>query len=95
MALKAQKHSRQTLTALKDVMNPRDTTFVKQQNNAVNQQVNNCAGSEVSETSEKKSRNELLTEVEHETLDPRGTFETVPVDPSMETMGEVDGTEDN
>ena len=41
MAFNAQKQCRQTLLALHEVQHPRRTTFVNQQNNAINQQVNN------------------------------------------------------
>lgn len=40
-ALKAQKQCRDTLSALADLKKPKHTSFIKQQNNAINQQVNN------------------------------------------------------
>lgn len=40
IALKAQNQSRRTLTALAEVKRPKSTMFVKQQNNAINQQIN-------------------------------------------------------
>lgn len=41
IALKAQKQSAKTLQILADLKHPKRTTFIQQQNNAVNQQVNN------------------------------------------------------
>ncbi len=66
IALKAQKQCRQTLLALVDMKHPRGATFVKQQNNAINQQVNNGIQAEVFE---KNLANELLREVEHAPVD--------------------------
>ena len=41
LALKAQNQCRRTLATLAEIRNPRRTQFIKQVNNAVNQQVNN------------------------------------------------------
>lgn len=78
MAFKAQKQCRQTLLALREVQHPQRTTFVNQQNNALNQQVNNN-GTE--KDFQKNSTNELLTEVEYETMDTRRTSEASPAHP--------------
>jgi hypothetical protein len=43
IALKAQNKSRQTLVTLIEFKNPTKTTFIRQQNNAISQQVNNYA----------------------------------------------------
>ena len=74
MAFKAQKQCRQTLLALREVQHPRRTTFVNQQNNAINQQVNNNS---TEKDFQKNSANELLTEVEYETVDTGRTAEAV------------------
>jgi hypothetical protein len=78
IAMKAQKQCRQTLSALVDIKHPRRATFIKQQNNATNQQINNNLESE---NFEKKSANELLTEVKHETVDIGRAAEAVPAHP--------------
>jgi hypothetical protein len=78
MAFKAQKQCRQTLLALREVQHPQRTTFVNQQNNAVNQQVNNNS---TEKDFQKNSANELLTEVQHETMDRGRTAETVATHP--------------
>jgi len=44
LALKAQNQCRRTLATLAEIRNPRRAMFVKQVNNAVNQQVNNSSG---------------------------------------------------
>ena len=78
MAFKAQKQCRQTLLALNEIHHPRRTTFVSQQNNAFNQQVNNNS---TEKDFQKNSANELLTEVEYETMDTRRTAEAVAAHP--------------
>lgn len=86
IAMKAQKQCRQTLSALVDIKHPRRATFVKQQNNAINQQINN--GSD-SENFQEKPAKELLTEVKHERVDTRGTLKTGRADKELEALGEV------
>jgi hypothetical protein len=78
MAFKAQKQCRQTLRALHEVQHPRRTTFVNQQNNALNQQVNNNS---TKEDFQKNSANELLTEVQYEKMDTGRTVEAVAAHP--------------
>ena len=86
IALKAQNQCRQTLAVLAELKNPKRTMFVKQQNLAINQQVNNNAKPENSKKVE-KTANELLIEAkEHETLDIGGTVETIPANPKLETV---------
>ena len=75
IALKAQNQCRRTVMALADLRNPKRTTFIRQQNNAVNQQVNNETGpvnpgqedlpDQLAETKnlEKIASNELLEEL--------------------------------
>jgi hypothetical protein len=88
LGLKAQAQCRVTLTALADLKNPNRTTFVKNQNNAiqVNQQVNNMLPLE---TIEIPTRTELISEVTHETLDFRGTPETISAYSRMGTVEAV------
>jgi hypothetical protein len=75
IALKAQNQSRRTIAALNDMKNPKRTTFIKQQNNAHNQQVNNGNVDDVRQVKktvdrttkekslEKNKANELLGEL--------------------------------
>ena len=83
IAIKANNACRKTILALNQIKNPTSTTFIKQQNNAVNQQINNDRP-----TSEKnkKPANELLTEKRNETLDFRRASEAIPAHPAMETV---------
>ncbi len=87
IAFRAQNQSRKAILALADLRNPRRATFIKQQNNAINQQVNNTQQAETKdfENSEKVA-NELLRESNHETLDHRGAPETIGFNQEMETM---------
>ena len=87
MALKAQSQSRQTLLALAEHRNPRKATFIKQQNNAVNQQVNNNSPTKASVKKSEKTSNELLKETKYEALDSRGTEETIRVNSKVEAVG--------
>jgi len=94
IALKAQNQSRQTLATLIELKNPRRTQFIKQQNNAQNQQINNgepvnIADQENSKDSENPA-NKLLEEESHERLDTGTQAETVTVNSELETMGEID-----
>jgi hypothetical protein len=94
IALKAQNQCRQTLATLGELKNPKRTTFVKQQNNAVNQQINN-GGVEQSENQEKpdNSANKLLEEDSpSEWMDFGETEETSGVNQGLEAVGAVDRT---
>ena len=91
IAMKAQKQCRQTLSALVDIKHPRRATFVKQQNNAINQQINNSAEPE---NFQEKPANELLTEVKHETVDTRRTFKTSRADKELATVEKIDRSKD-
>lgn len=87
MAFKAQSQCRKTLAVLAELKNPRRTTFIKQQNNAITQQVNNRV-KEKSKNSEKVA-NELLSEANYEALDFSGAQETSRINPAMATMATV------
>lgn len=78
LALKAQKHCRQTISALVEMKSPKKTMFIQQQNNALNQQINTQQISE-------NLANELK-EVPHECLDARTSETTIAVNPAMETV---------
>lgn len=84
MAFKAQSQSRKTLAVLAELKSPRRTTFIKQQNNAITQQVNNGVQSK-SQNSEKVT-NELLSEAGYEALDYRGAKETGVINSAMAAM---------
>ncbi|EKD75567.1 MAG: hypothetical protein ACD_44C00096G0003 [uncultured bacterium] len=88
LALKAQAQCRVTLATLADLRNPQKTTFIKQQNNAVNQQINTEVKSE-NPRNFKNSSNELLSEKKHEAMDFRGAQGAVGVNSSVETMETV------
>jgi len=89
IALKAQNQSRKALTALTEIKHPkRSATFIKQQNNAVNQQVNiaNSPGKKKSQKKEKLA-NELLEEKENEQwMDARTTTSPITDDSGMAAM---------
>ena len=95
IALKAQAGCRKTLMALAELKHPRrTTTIIKQQNNAITQQVNNNVKSEACEIeNNKKIANELLSEVNHAALDFRRMSEAIRINQTMETV-EVSGSED-
>jgi len=89
IALKAQKQARVALTTLMELKNPKQTAFIKQQNNAINQQVNNNNKVGKIENSKKKFANELLSEaqeVQYETLDATRACTPIPANTSMEAM---------
>ncbi|KTC83774.1 hypothetical protein [Legionella brunensis] len=93
LALSAQNQSRKTLIALAELKHPRRTTFIKQQNNAVNQQVNNEIPAFLAtkkEEKEIKSTNELLEMKKHEQwMDTTTQGTPIKIDSSMETMESV------
>lgn len=71
IALRSQNSCRKTLMALAEIKHPkRSATFIKQQNNAVNQQVNNGVNSEsLSIENNNKTANELNAKVSYEAKD--------------------------
>ena len=91
IALRAQNQCQRTLKTLLEYKNPKRTTFIKQQNNATNQQINDGELKEIPKK-EIKPANELL-EVNHDSrLDTRETQEAITVDTELETVGEIDRT---
>ena len=96
LAFKAQAQCRSTLETLAEVKNPRQATFVRQQNFANQQQVNNGGGSAASvidaaSAKEKKlnSSNELLESQNGKRLDGRTTCTTIDDDPGLEAVGKI------
>lgn len=92
LALKAQSQCRATLETLAYIKNP-PTAFIRQQNVAVNQQVNNRNPADSMRTSSRvgtsKSGNELLTEGNHATLDGNRTSAAGGIDSQLETVGAI------
>jgi len=66
IALRAQAGCRKSLMALAELKHPRRTTIIKQQNNAITQQVNNSVKSESHVIENKKVANELNAKVCYE-----------------------------
>ena len=87
IAFKAQAQCRKTLAVLAELKHPRRTTFIKQQNNAINQQVHNGVKSKPEKFG--KVANELLSEVEHASLDFGGSPETININQTVEAMEPV------
>jgi hypothetical protein len=90
IAFKAQKQCRQTLSALVEIRHPKRSTFIKQQNNAVNQQVNNNIKQKHSKKY-KNHTNELLKESRNESVDTRTTITPVTTYSSVEAVGKRGG----
>lgn len=90
LGLNAQKQARATIATIANLKNPQQSpTFIKQQNNAVNQQVNNGnPETQIPENSKKIPANELLSEVSHETLDTRSKSATSTDDSALEAVVE-------
>lgn len=89
MALKAQGQCRATLETLAEIKNPKTTNFVRQQNNANQQQVNNNTYVNDAHARTEKNinpSNELLSEAKNETLDPRRAAATSKLDSDLETV---------
>ncbi|MCD6047118.1 MAG: uncharacterized protein K0S08_765 [Gammaproteobacteria bacterium] len=84
VAIKANNACRKTILALHQLKNPSPTTFIKQQNNAINQQVNNPPEAKKSE----KCANELLSleKKSHETMDFGRATTPSRINSKLETM---------
>jgi hypothetical protein len=91
IALRAQNQCQRTLKTLLKFKTPKRTTFIKQQNNATNQQVNEGKLKEIPEK-EINPANELLEENHEARLDTGKKKETVRTDSEVETVGELDRT---
>lgn len=94
IALRAQTGCRKTLMALTELKHPRrTTTFIKQQNNALTQQVNNCVKSESHPIeNNKKDPNELNAEGSYEPkkMDIGTTIRTSTTNTRAEAMVVLD-----
>lgn len=87
MLLFAHRISLGALLALAELKNPRRATFIKQKNNAINQQINSSSQEQVKNfKNSDKFANELLKEPNHEALDFRGTPETGNINSQMEAL---------
>lgn len=84
LAVRAQNNCRKTLATIADIKNPKRATFIKQQNNAVNQQVNNNS------ENLKNSANEVLSEVKHESLDDRSQEKAIAINSMLEAVEAID-----
>ncbi|MHB8421527.1 MAG: hypothetical protein ACYDAM_01985 [Leptospirales bacterium] len=93
LALKAQSQCRCTLETLAEIKNPKPTAFIKQQNMAAVQQVNNT----VPHAQGNGNRpNELSERREHvEAFDPGTAQAAIGNDPRMEALGEIHRTQDS
>ena len=91
LALKAQSQSRATIQALVELKYPKQATFVKQANiSNGHQQVNNATSTHAHTPAHAKENqnqpNELLSEMNHATLDSSGTATTGAIDQAMATV---------
>jgi hypothetical protein len=86
IAFRAQNLCRKTIIALANIKNPKHPTFIKNQNNAINQQINQSQEEKLKNFSQKCS-NELLSEVPHETLDTGRESPPSKADSLVEAVG--------
>jgi hypothetical protein len=90
LSFNAQNQCRQTLATLVELKNPKRATFIKQQNNAVNQQINQRENPKNTEY----PANKILEEIPSERLDPRTPQAAIGVNQEVEAMGENHRTKD-
>lgn len=90
-ALRAQNQCQRTLKTLLEFKNPKRSTFIKQQNNTLNQQFNEAEKAE----KEINPANELVEQKVESWLDPGTSKEAVEDDTAVETMGKVSGAKDS
>ena len=91
LALKAQSQSRATIQALVELKYPKQATFVKQANIAGgHQQINNATSTHAHTPAHAKAienqPNELLSEMNHATLDSSRTAATSQINKAMATV---------
>jgi len=96
IALKAQNQCRQTLATLGELKNPKRVNFIRQQNNAVNQQINQD-GLKQTKNSKKpdNSANKLLEEEPNERMDIRTPQEAVRGNQEVEAMAAINRSENS
>jgi hypothetical protein len=93
MALKAQQQSATTLKILGEIKNPRQVAFIKQQNNAHQQQVNNGTAPPSRAREEGRDQtNELLEHQNGEWMDAGTAVEAGRGNQALEAVGAVHGT---
>lgn len=88
LVVKMNNSCRKTLLAIQQIKNPHPTTFIQQQNNATNQQVNNGAKT-ASQDKSVNIANKLLKERKHETVDRRRTDKTSRANLQMAPLGKI------
>lgn len=91
IALKAQNQCRQTLATLGELKNPKRATFIRQQNNAVNQQVNQHGENPKNLG---YPANKILEEITSERLEPGTPQAAIGVNQEVEAVGENHRTKD-
>lgn len=88
MAMKAQSQCRTTIEAIGELKYPKSPTFIRQQNIAGQQQVNNYpAGEKIAEA----RANELMEVPNGERMDTGATGKAIGHDPQLETLGAFHG----
>ncbi len=88
MAMKAQSQCRTTIEAIGELKYPKSPTFIRQQNIAGQQQVNNYpAGEKIVGT----RANELMEAPNGERMDTRATGKAIGHDPQLATLGTFHG----
>lgn len=91
LALKAQNQQRQTLRTLAEIRNPRRATFIRQQNQAVNQQVfNSPVAAETGKIRDLTTSEVLGLGVDDERVDFRAPTLAVGHDANLATVGAFD-----
>lgn len=96
LALKAQAQCRATLETLADIKNPQPTAFIRQQNIAANQQVNNGtvtnARAHAGESGNPTNELSAVTHEQRQRLDLGATPAAGAGDPAMAAVGKRDRT---
>lgn len=94
LAFKAQSQCRATLETLALIKNPAPVAFVRQQNVAVNQQVNNGPPAGVARAEASPIHSNELLEAQRDRLDTGATEEAIGADSYLEALGPVNGSKD-
>lgn len=88
MAMKAQAQCRTTIEAIGEIKYPKSSTFIRQQNIAAQQQVNNYPASEKIIGS---GTNKLMEVPNGERMDTRTAGKAIGHDPQLATLATIDG----
>jgi hypothetical protein len=94
LAFKAQSQCRATLETLALIKNPAPVAFVRQQNVAVNQQVNNRPPEGVARAEELPIQSNELLEAQRDRLDTGATEEAIGSHSHLEALGPVNRSKD-